>query len=94
MRRLEELSHVADDQLPAAVFGKEAEIGFIVDALTVTQMVVPDDQEAVFGEESGKIVVALNMLRDAVRDLDDAEDPADRRTAADMDLRLAVAGQK
>ena len=60
---------VVHDAPPAVLFRKEALVLVALDGLAVTEMIVPRDGEAVFGQEAHEIGIALDVLGNAVSDL-------------------------
>ena len=83
---------IPDDIVPAVALGEEALLAAVVDGLAVAKVIVADDDEAVIGEKTGKIVIALDMLGDAVLYLHDAARLAFRRPLADVDAVFSGAG--
>ena len=89
-----ELAHVADDELPAAVLSEITEVLGFGDAQTVAEMVVPRDDEAVRREVLGKVIIAADMLGNAVAELHNADRLTVRQPLADVNRIFAVAGGK
>ena len=85
---------IPDDIVPAVALGEEALLAAVVDGLAVAKVIVADDDEAVIGEKTGKIVIALDMLGDAVLYLHDAARLAFRRPLADVDAVFPVLESK
>ena len=84
--------NIPDNVVPAVALGEEALLAAVVDGFAVAEMIVADDDEAVIGEEAGKVVIALDMLGNAVLYLHDAARLAVRRPLADVDAVFPGAG--
>ena len=89
-----ELIHVPDHIVPAVGLGEEAQILRGGDGLTVAQMVVAHHKYAVLGKEIGKIVVPVNMLGNAVGNLQNCPGLPVRHTLPGVDMVFAGAGCK
>lgn len=73
-----ELIHVAHDIVPAVLFREEAQLLLVFGGLAVAEVVVCDDDKAVIGQKLHEWGVTIDMLGDAVRDLQNGADFAVR----------------
>ena len=72
--QLMELIHVAHDIVPAVLFREEAQLLLVFGGLAVAEVVVCDDDKAVIGQKLHEWGVTIDMLGDAVRDLQNGAD--------------------
>ena len=89
-----ELVHVLHHIVPAVFLGEKAQIIGIGNRLAVAQMVVAHHKDAVLGKESGKIVVPVDMLGNAVGNLQNGPGRPVRHTLPGVDMVFAGAGCK
>ena len=92
--QLVELIHVAHDIVPAVLFRKEAQLLLVFGSLAVAEVVVGDDDKAVVGQKLHKRSIAVNVLGDAVRDLQNGADFAVGGAFSCKYLVFPVSGQK
>ena len=89
-----ELIHVAHDIVPAVLFRKEAQLLLVFGGLAVAEVVVGDDDKAVVGQKLHKRGIAVNVLGDAVRNLQNGADLAIGCAFSCKYLVFPVSGQK
>ena len=89
-----ELVHVLHHIVPAVILGEKAQILGSGNGLAVAQMVVAHHKNAVLGKKSGKIVIAVNILGNAVGDLQNGPGGPVGPTLTGMDMVFAGAGCK
>ena len=89
-----ELIHVAHDIVPAVLFRKEAQLLFVFGGLAVAEVVVCHDDKTVIGQKLHERGVAIDMLGDAVRDLQNGADFAIGGTFSCKYLVFSISGQK
>ena len=92
--QLVELVHVAHNIVPAVLFRKEAQLLLVFGSLAVAEVVVGDDDKAVVGQKLHKRGIAVNVLGDAVRDLQNGADFAVGCAFSCKYLVFPVSGQK
>ena len=89
-----ELIHVAHDIVPAVLFRKEAQLLLVFGGLAVAKVVVCHDDKTVIGQKLHERGVAIDMLGDAVRDLQNGADFAIGGTFSCKYLVFSISGQK
>ena len=89
-----ELVHVLHHMAPALIVGKKAQILGDGDGFAVAQMVVAYHKDAVLGKEKGKIVVAVDILGNAVGDLQYGSGRSVGHALPGVDMVFACAGCK
>ena len=92
--QLVELVHVAHNIVPAVLFREEAQLLLVFGGLAVAEVVVGDDGKAVVGQKLHERGVAIDMLSDAVRNLQNGADFAVWGTFSCKYLVFSISGQK
>ena len=77
--------------VPAVFIRKEARLLLALNALAVAEMVGADSDDAVIGKKAHELVVAVNVLGDAVDDLHDSSRLGVGNAHAGVDLVFACA---
>ena len=61
--------HILHNAVPAVLRGEKAQVREVFGGLAVAQMVIPGNNKAVFRKKGHKIVIALNIFRNAMGNL-------------------------
>ena len=91
---LVERVHIAHDIVPAVLFCEKAQLLFVFCGLTMAKVVIRDDDETVFCEKLHKRSVTVDMLGDAMRDLQDGAHFAVGRALSGKYVVFPISGQK
>ena len=89
---LPELFHILDDIVPAAFLGKNTLFLQACNGLAVTEMVVSDGDKTVFRQKAHEVLIAVDVLGNTVRDLDDASGGPIRCADSGVNLVLTRRG--
>ena len=92
--QLVELVHVAHNIVPAVLFRKEAQLLLVFGSFAVAEVIIGDDDKAVAGQKLHERGIAVNVLGDAVRDLQNGANFAVGGAFSCKYLVFPVSGQK